>query len=80
MISWNNWYVTLNNYEISEVYIWCNGDYVYYDFDRLQGTPLWDKLNTIQTWLSKYRKDFEFTKIIDEDVYKLFKEKRNIRG
>jgi hypothetical protein len=80
MIRWNDWYVTIKNYQIDEIWIWCNGDYAYCDFDRLQGTPIWDKLQSILTWIHKYRSDFEFTKIMDEETFKLFKEKRNIRN
>jgi hypothetical protein len=43
---------------------------------ELLGTPLWDKINNIQTWLLKYPREFEFTKTMTKYDYQQFIESR----
>lgn len=69
MISWNNWYIKIKQYSIDEIYIKCDEIYYYCDFDKLQCTPLWDKINNIAYWLNTYKWDFEFSKEIDSHIY-----------
>lgn len=69
MINWNNWYATIKNYDIDEVYVEFDGEFYYCNWNKLQGTPLWDKINNIRYWLYHNKRDFEFTDAIDDYTY-----------